>query len=314
MRSRTDQDIAALIRRLEIDIVVDLNGLTEGSRPNVLARRPAPVQVNYLGYLGTTGAGYIDYIIADQTIIPADQFAFYSEKAVWLPDTFQVNDSQRRISEPGPTRHACGLPDTGFVFCCLNNSYKIMPDVFRVWMRLLTATENSVLWLVDSGSATSANLRRQAELCGVAPQRLIFFPRMAYSDYLACYRLADLFLDTVPYNAGTTASDALWAGLPLLTCLGSTFAGRVAASVLKAAGLDELITTSLEEYEALALKLAHDPQLLASLKAKLARNRDTGPLFDTKRFARHIEAAYVTMWERQQRGQPPESFAVEPRG
>ena len=312
VRSQSDAEIAQLIRRREIDIAVDLMGFTQDARPNVFARRPAPIQVNYLGYPGTMGADFFEYILADRTIIPEDQCKFYSEKVVWLPDSYQVNDMQRRISERTPTRGECALPESAFVFACFNNTFKIAPEVFDIWMRLLKATENSVLWLLGENSAAMANLSRQAENRGVSSDRLIFAPRMALADHLARHRQADLFLDTLPYNAHTTASDALWAGLPVLTCLGSTFAGRVAGSLLKAVGLAELITTSLADYEALALKLAQDKILLRSLKDRLARNRNTYPLFNTEHFARNIESAYTMMWKRHQQGAVPQGFAVEP--
>jgi protein O-GlcNAc transferase len=311
VRVQSDGQIAELIRQLEIDIVVDLKGLSTGSRPGIFARRPAPIQVNYLVYPGTLGAEYFDYIIADPVVIPEGHFEFYSEKVVWLPNSYQVNDSRRLISEHMPIRRECALPEVGFVFCCFNSHFKIMPEIFQIWMGLLNAIEGSVLWMIEGDAATLANLRRRAELCGISAERLIFAPRLALADHLARHRLANLFLDTLPYNAHTTASDALWAGLPVLTCLGSTFAGRVAASLLQAAGLGELITKSLDDYEALALKLAHEPALLASLKAKLVGNRGTCPLFDTERFTRHIEAAYVGMWQAQRHGRPPASFAVE---
>jgi protein O-GlcNAc transferase len=311
VRTQTDTQIAELVHAKEIDIAIDLMGFTNNMRTGIFARRPVPIQVNYLGYPGTMGADYFDYILADPTVIPEDQFEFYSEKVVWLPDSYQVNDSQRSISECTPTRSKCGLPETGFVYCCFNNTFKITPEIFYIWMRLLQTKADSVLWLLEGNSTAAANLRREAEKCGVSPQRLIFAPRMPLADHLARHRRADLFLDTLPYNAHTTASDALWAGLPVLTFLGSTFAGRVAASLLKAVGLTELITTSLDDYETMAIKIAHEPELLASLKDKLARNRDTYPLFNTKRFTRHIEAAYVAMWEKYQRWQPPTSFAVD---
>jgi protein O-GlcNAc transferase len=300
-----------MMRELEIDVAVDLNGMTDGRRLNILARRPAPVQVNYLGYASTMGADYIDYILADSTIVPNDQFAFFSEKVVWLPGSFMVNDARRRVAERTPTRSECALPENGFVFCSFNNSFKIAPEIFKIWMRLLKATPNSVLWLSGHAPPIIANLRREAEAGEVAPDRLIFAPRVgSLDDHLARQRQADLFLDTLPYNAHATASDALWAGLPVLTCLGTTFAGRVAASLDRAVGLPELVTNSLEDYEALALKLAHDPALLTALKAKLANNRATHPLFDTKRSTRNIEAAYTTMWQRYQRDEKPASFAV----
>ncbi len=311
LRAQGDEEIAQRLRDLEIDIVVDLGGFTAQSRPNVLARRAAPIQVNYLGYCGTMAASWMDYILADRTVIPPDHAAFYSEKIAWLPDSYMANDASRRIAERTPTRNECGLPDAALVFCCFNNAYKIAPVVFDVWARLLQAVDNSVLWLSEANAAGEANLRREAERRGLAAQRLIFAPRLPdLGEHLARQRQADLFLDTFPYNAHTTASDALWAGLPVLTCLGPTFAGRVAASLLRAVGLPELVTGSIPEYEALAQKLAREPALLASFKGRLGQNRLTFPLFDTARFTRNIEAAYTTMRQRYQRGEQPEFFAV----
>ena len=310
-----DDEVAELIGRRELDIIVDLTGLTQQTRFSVLSRRVAPVQVNLLGYPGTMGADWIDYIIADQTVIPEDDFQFYAEKVVWLPDTFQPNSYQPDENSPPiperlPTRDECNLPERGFVFCCFNSTYKITPLVFDVWMRLLKAVPDSVLWLTKPNPIAEANLGKEAELRGVSRERIIFAPRVdTVSEHLARQRQADLFLDTLPYNAHKTASDALWAGLPVLTCAGATFAGRVAASLLKAIGLPELITTSLEDYEALALEFARELSRLASIKAKLARNRDKYPLFDTVRFTRHIEAAYTAMWERYQRGEAPQALA-----
>ena len=315
VRHDSDQDIAELIRRLEIDIVVDLKGFTADSRIDVLARRAAPIQVNYLGYPGTMGADTIDYILADATVIPEEQCAFYTEQVVWLPDCYQINDDKRMVAERTPTRRDYGLPEDAFVYCCFNNTYKIGPGVFDIWMRLLQQTEGSVLWLFDGNSPSAArlcrhNLRREAESRGVAAARLVFAERCAMADHLARQRLADLFLDTWPYNAHTTASDALWVGLPVLTRLGESFAGRVAGSLLKAIGLEELITHSPGAYEALALRLARDATYLASIKEKLARSRATAPLFDTARTTRHIEAAYTIMWRRYQAGEPARSAAA----
>ena len=310
VRAVTDEEIAQLIRHREIDVLVDLTGLWQYNRFSVLSRRVAPVQVNFLGYAGTTGADWMDYIIADPTTIPEDHFRFYSEQVVWLPNTYQPNDNKRLISERLPTRAECNLPEAAFVFCCFNNTYKITPEVFSVWMQLLASIEGSVLWLIETNPTTAQNLRKEAKARGISPERLIFAPKMPLADHLSRHRQADLFLDTLPYNAHTTASDALWAGLPVLTCVGETFAGRVAASLLNAVGLSELITASLGDYEALALKLAREPSLLASIKAKLAQNRSTHPLFDTARFTRHIEAAYATMWQRYQNGSAPQAFAV----
>jgi predicted O-linked N-acetylglucosamine transferase (SPINDLY family) len=254
----------------------------------------------------------MDYILADRTVIPDAQRAYFSEKVVWLPDTFQVNDSHRAISEVTPTRRECGLPDQGFVFCCFNNAFKILPTMFDVWMRLVGAIDDSVLWLAEGDPSTVAHLRQEAEQRGISAKRLVFAPRtQRLAEHLARHRQADLFLDTMPFNAHATASDALWAGLPIITCLGSTYAARVTASLLKAVGLDELITGTLQDYEALALKLAQEPAILVSVKERLARNRASFPLFNTERFTRHIESAYATMWQRYQRGEPPSAFAVE---
>ncbi len=259
------------------------------------------------------GVDHIDYILGDHFVIPKRQRLSYTEKVVYLPDTYYPTASKQCISENTPTRAEAGLPETGFVFCSFNNNYKITPTVFEVWMSLLRRVEGSVLWLLEGNAAAVHNLRWNAERSGVIPDRLVFAPRMQLEDHLARHCLAGLFLDTLPYNAHTTASDALWAGLPVVTCLGSTFVGRVAASLLDAVGLPELITDNLEDYEALALKLARDKNLLAATRAKLVENRATFPLFDTDRFCRHIESAYQTMWERYQQGQPPASFAVAPR-
>jgi predicted O-linked N-acetylglucosamine transferase (SPINDLY family) len=307
----SDQEIAELMRRSEIDIAVDLMGFTQDHRLGVLARRAAPIQVNYLGYPGTTGAPYMDYILADATVIPEDHDAFYAERVVRIPGTYQINDNRRAIGQRTPTRGECGLPQNAFVFCCFNNPQKITPEIFDIWMRLLQATEGSVLWLITGIAKAAANLRLEAEKRGVAPERLIFAPKASVADHLARHRLADLCLDTLPYNAHTTASDALWAGLPVLTCLGETFAGRVAASLLKAIGLDALITRTLGEYEALALRLARDPAYLVTLKDRLIRNRDGSLLFDTQRATRHIETAYRTMAEIARRSEKPRSFNVE---
>ena len=303
-----DGEVASLLRDLEIDIAVDLQGYTRGCRTGIFSRRAAPVQVNYLGYPGTMGAEYLDYILGDRHVIPPEHHACYAEKVAWLPHCYQVNDSRRKIAERTPTRAELGLPENGFVFCCFNNNYKIAPRVFDLWMRLLDRVEGSVLWLLEDNEAAKRNLRWVAGQRGVAPGRLVFAPRVKMEEHLARQRRADLFLDTLPYNAHVTASDALWAGLPLLTRQGGAFAGRVAASLLNAVGMEELVTTTWEDYEQLALNLATDSERLAGIRARLARNRATHPLFDTDRFRRHIEAAYTVMWERAQRGQPPASF------
>jgi predicted O-linked N-acetylglucosamine transferase (SPINDLY family) len=311
VRLQSDRQTACLLEELETDIVVDLMGYTKHSRPGILALRPCPIQVNYLGYAGTMGAEYIDYIIADRTVIPEDQRASYVEKVVYLPHSFMATDSRRAIAPSVPTRLEAGLPESGFVFCCFNSCYKFTPAVFDVWMRLLLEVEGSVLWLAECNATAVRNLRQSAERRGVAASRLAFAPRMKLEDHLARHRLADLFLDTTPYNAHSTAIDALWAGLPVLTMTpGSSFAGRVAGSVLNAVELPEMIAPDLEGYEVLALRLARDESELAAIRAKLARNRLTFPLFDNDRFRGDIESAYRTMWERSQRGEPPASFAV----
>jgi len=308
--AQNDVEIAHMLHDMEIDIAVDLKGFTQGSRPGIFAHRPAPIQINYLAHPGTMGAGCMDYIIADQTIIPADHQHDYSEKVIYLPDSYQANDAKRRIAKRVPTRAEVGLPGEAFVFCCFNNSFKITPPIFDIWMRLLGGTENSVLWLIEDNPTATANLRREAEARGVRGTRLIFAPRIAAEDHLARHRAADLFLDTLPCGAHTTASDALWAELPVLTVLGNSFAGRVAGSLLRAVGLPELIAPSLESYERMAFTLARDAQALTQLKAKLARNRETYPLFDTARFTRQLEAAYRESWERHERGEPPAGFAL----
>jgi predicted O-linked N-acetylglucosamine transferase (SPINDLY family) len=311
VRLKTDREVAKLLSELQVDIAIDLMGYTREGRPEILAHRPAPIQVSYIGYPGTQGAPFIDYVIADSIVLPFDQEPFYTEKIIQLPDCYQANDSRRRIAERTPTRREIGLPEHGVVFCCFNNNYKITPPVFEIWMRLLRAVEGSVLWLLADNAVAQNNLRGEAASRGIDPARLVFAGRLPVEEHLARHRLADVFLDTLPVNAHTTASDALWAGLPLITCRGKAFAGRVAASLLNAVGLPELVTTSLDEYEALALQLASDASLLQSIRAKLAQNRLRSPLFDTDRFRRHIETAYLTAWEIWQRGESPRSFRVE---
>jgi predicted O-linked N-acetylglucosamine transferase (SPINDLY family) len=307
----TDHGVAELLRRLDVHIAVDLNGMTRGSRPRVLARRPAPVQVAYLGYPGTTGADFFDYILADATVLPLDQQPFFTETIVHLPDCYHPNDTTRSFSA-APDRTHFGLPEAGFVFCCSNQSHKISAASFDVWMRLLSRVDGSVLWLSHMNDAATDNLRRAVATRGIDPARVIFAPRLDRTeDYLARHRRADLFLDTLPYNAHSTAIDALWAGLPIVTCTGPAFSGRVAASLLKSIGLPELVTDSLEDYETLAAKLANDAALLHALRDRLDKNRATRPLFDMNRLCRHIETAYRTMWDIHARGERPRHFTVE---
>lgn len=312
VRDMGDRAVAEFMAEREIDIAVDLMGYTQDARPGIFAHRPAPIQVNYLGYPGTMGAGFIDYIMADSVVVPPGEEEFFAEKLARLPDCYQVNDSLRAIAARAPARAEMGLPANGFVFCCFNNNYKITPDVFDVWMRLLGANEGSVLWLLRDNDSVETNLRREALIRGIDPSRLVFAPRAEHPEHLARHRLADLFLDTLPYNAHSTCSDALWAGLPVLTCRGDSFAGRVAASILKAIGLPELVTSSLADYAALAQWLAQDRDLLGEIRKRLAENCLVQALFDTDLSRRHIETAYIAMWRRWLRGESPASFAVEP--
>lgn len=295
-----------------IEILVDLTGFTQHSRIEIPASRPAPILVNYLGYPGTMGADFIDYIMVDQFIVPADRQAYYAENLVHLPGCYQVNDTQRRIDEQIPTRHECGLPDEGFVFCSFNSNYKITPEVFDVWMSLLKEVPDSVLWLLESNQQAPSNLRREAERRGIDRRRLVFAPRIPLSAHLARHRLADLFLDTFPVNAHTTASDALWAGLPVLTLSGETFVARVAGSLLTNLGLQELITSNLEDYHRRALELAGNPRELQGLRQRLSDNRHTSTVFDIRRAARAIEQAYQRMHEIRLNGERPRPLTIEP--
>jgi protein O-GlcNAc transferase len=280
-----------------VDILIDLKGYTKGARTHILALRPAPIQVNYLGYPGTMGADFMDYILVDDFIVPAAQQSFFAEKLVHLPGCYQINDSKRAIA-PTPSRADCDLPESGFVFCDFNNTYKITPLMFELWLDLLREVPGSVLWLLEGNPCAAANIRREAEARGVPAQRLVFAPRLPMPEHLARHRLADLFLDTFPVCAHTTASDALWAGCPLLTLVGETFVSRVAGSLLRAVGLPELIATSFEEYRAKALQFAREPERLRELRERLAVSRTTSSLFNSKRFARNLESAYQEMWLR----------------
>lgn len=307
---RSDTSVARLLHELKIDIAVDLNGHTVGARPGIFARRAAPVQVNYLGYAGTLGAREMDYVLADAIVIPAGDERWYSEQVVRLPHCYLPFDDQRAVGKT-PTRAEAGLPTRGTIFCAFTNAYKISEPVFEIWMRLLRECDGSVLWLRDTESNARENLQRAAEARGVNAERLVFAPRVSgVEEHLGRHALADLYLDTLPYNAHSTACDALWAGLPVLTCTGRTFASRVAASALTAVGLPELITNSLPEYETRALELARDPHELQSLRERLKQNRASSPLFDTARFTRYLEAAYSKMHERRRNGERPEGFTL----
>jgi protein O-GlcNAc transferase len=311
IRLKSDLEAAKLLSDLEIDIAVDLTGYTLDARPGILCHRPAPIQVSYLGFPATTAATFIDYIIADETVLPFHEQQFYTEQIIHLPNCYMVTDSKRKIASTIVSRREAGLPERGFVFCCFNNSYKITEPIFGVWMRLLEAIENSVLWLSQATAAVTERLRSQARAHGIDDRRLVFAAKIASAeDHLARLRLADLFLDTLPFNAHATAVDALWVGLPLLTCLGNSFCGRVAASLLQEVGLSDLVASNLKSYEVKALRLATDPSLLECYRAILKRNRDAYPLFDTDLFRRNLEKAYRSMWDRWLRGEPPTGFTL----
>jgi predicted O-linked N-acetylglucosamine transferase (SPINDLY family) len=310
VRDRPDAEIALLSRSLEVDIAVDLKGFTQDNRAGIFACRAAPIQVNYLGYPGTMAAEFMDYIIADAILVPESERQHYREKIVTLPNSYQVNDRKRFSSDKMFDRAELGLPPAGFVFSCFNNNYKITPTVFDCWMRILKQCPGSVLWLLADNAKAASNLRNEAAARGVGEERLIFAPRVPLSDHLTRLRSADLFLDTLPYNAHTTASEALWAGLPVLTRAGDAFAGRVAASVLYAAGLPELVTESLEAYETLAIALASDSGRLAEIRRKLAGSRLDSPLFDTELFTRQLEAAYTAMYDNYNSGLAPADIHI----
>ena len=310
---RPERALAA-VRALGLDIAVDLMGLTRHGRPELLAQRVAPVQVGYLGFPGTCGMAELDYILGDRWVTPAGAEADFAEHVVRLPDSFQANDARRVRPAAAPPRAELGLPEDGFVFCGLNSTHKIGPQVFELWLRLLRAVPASVLWLLGESDGVRQRLRAAAQAGGVAPARLVFASHRPYAEYLGQLQRADLFLDTWPFNAGTTASDALWAGLPVLTLAGRSFAGRMAASLLDAVGLPELITHGAAQYEALALRLAREPARLHGLRTRLAAARATAPLFDSARFTRHLEAAYRQMGQRHQQGLPPAGFDVAPIG
>ena len=311
VRDLSDEAVAQLARTHRIHIAVDLKGFTQDCRPRIFAYRAAPLQVNYLGYPGTLGASCFDYLIADHALIPLADANEYVEKVVFMPHSYQVNDGKKMIAARSMSRAECGLPETGFVFACFNNNYKITPDVFDIWARLLARVPGSVLWLLRSNESVMANLRREVQQRGVSPERLVFAERMELSAHLARHQLADLFLDTLYYNAHTTASDALWAGLPVVTCQGETFAARVSASLLGAVGLAELITANREDYETLAYRLATEPGMLSKLKYRLASTRLETPLFDAGLFAQHLEVAYDQMWQRYRRNEAPEHIFVD---
>lgn len=310
VREKSGKEVVDLARKLEIDIAIDLSGLTKGCRPDLFAARVAPIQVNYLGYPGTMGAGFMDYLIGDPVLTPMEHASFYSEKIITLPNSYQANDNTRQIADKSFSRSELNLPESGFVFCCFNSNYKILPATFDGWMNILKAVPGSVLWLLQGSDQTQDNLRAETQKRGVDASRLVFARNLPVEEHLARQRAADLFLDTLPYNAHTTASDALWAGLPVLTHAGQTFAARVAASLLCAIGLPELVTTSQAEFESLAIELATNPSRLSSVRQKLAQNRLSTPLYDTSLFTRHLESAFESIHARRLAGQPVEHLQV----
>ena len=310
VRDKSDQEVAILSRHLGVDIAIDLGGYTKDCRPGIFSYRAAPIQLSYIGYLGTSGSQYMDYLIADKTIVPVDSQNYYSEKIVYLP-SYQVNDRKRKISSRQFSRKDFDLPMNSFIFCCFNNNYKILPATFDGWMKILTTVDNSILFLYAENKWVRSNLINEALKRGISSERLVFGEHLEPDEYLARYKICDLFLDTFPYNAGTTASDALWAGLPVLTMMGESFASRMAASLLTAIDLPELITSSQEQYEALAIELATNPAKLKALKTKLESNRLTAPLFDTPRFTKHLEEAYTKIYERYHADLPLEHIYIE---
>jgi predicted O-linked N-acetylglucosamine transferase (SPINDLY family) len=306
------KDVAMLARSLEIDIAVDLGGYTQNARTGIFAMSAAPIQVNYLGYAGTMAADYMDYLIADRTLIPEEKQHHYSEKIAYLPNSFMVNDTKKNLSNRLFTRAEVGLPANGFVFCCFNNHYKITPNIFIGWMRILKAVEGSVLWLTEGNNTAISNLKKEAKKNGVDENRIIFASRLTLrEDHLNRIQLADLFIDTLPYNAHATTSDALQVGLPVLTCIGNSFASRVAASLINSVNLPELISNTQEQYESLAMELATHPEKLKTIKKKLNNNLPESPLYDTPLYAQHLESAYSMMYDRYQKGLDPDYIYVK---
>jgi predicted O-linked N-acetylglucosamine transferase (SPINDLY family) len=309
--ARSDAEVISLMRGMNVDIAIDLMGCTQGQRTRIFAQRAAPVQVNFIGYPGTLGTEYLDYLIADRFVVPQDRQPSYAESIVYLPECYQPNDDRRALAQANSTRSRHGLPEQGIVWCCFNNTYKINEAMFNVWMSLLRQTPDSVLWLYVDSAAAERNMRREAEQRGVAPSRLVMAPRVAYDEHLARLPLADVYLDTTPFSGGATASDVLWAGVPLLAYAGDAFAARMSGSLLQALGLPELITTDLQSYEKAALELAGSPEWRLQLREKLRLRRFEAPLFNTKRYCRHLEAAYMKMHERVLRGHAPANITVE---
>jgi predicted O-linked N-acetylglucosamine transferase (SPINDLY family) len=311
IHSSSDIEALKTIHNDKIDIAIDLTGYTKDSRTSLFSSRLAPVQINYLGYPGTLGTDFMDYIVADQNLMPEAFQEFYIEKPIYLPHTYWPTNNIQAISQKVQTREDMGLPSDGFVFCCFNNNYKISPKEFDIWMRLMTKVEGSVLWLLKSNKWAEHNMKREAEARGISADRVIFAEKVENSEHLARHRLADLFLDTFNYNAHTTASEALWAGLPIVTKLGKGFAARVAGSLLNAVGLPELITHDEEAYEALILELATKPKKLSAIKQKLEVNRLSKPLFDTEQYTKHLENGYLQAYQRHFDGKKPDTIFVK---
>jgi predicted O-linked N-acetylglucosamine transferase (SPINDLY family) len=310
VQSMSDRDIALQARQDKIDIAVDLNGHTRYARTGIFAYRAAPIQINYLGYPGSMGMEFIDYIVADQHIIPSGSQKHFSEKQIYLPNTYMPTDDSRELSQKPMNRSDMGLPDDAFVFCCFNNNYKISPNEFDIWMRLLTKVENSVLWLRKSNQISMINMKNEAQKRKVDPSRIVFADKLPMDEHLARHKLADLFIDTFAFNAHTTATEALWAGLPVVTKIGLGFAARVAGSLLNAVGLPELVTETERDYEALILELATNPMKLAKIKEKLATNRLTQPLFNTELYIKHLENGYQQAYESYFEGNLPQAIIV----
>ena len=310
VRAKSDDEIKKLSRELKIDIAIDLMAFTQYHRFGIFTKRCAPIQINYLGYPGTSGAKCFDYIIADKTLIPKKNQKYYSEKVIYMPDTYQVNDSTKKISDKVFTRENLGLPKEGFVFCCFNQNSKLNPEIFDIWMNLLKTINNSVLWILPQNETAAKNLQKEASMRNVNPERIIFAKRMNMPDHLARHKVADLFIDTFPYTAHTTASDALWAGLPVLTRIGESFASRVAASLLNAINLPEMVTYTKKEYENKAIELANNPSLLKEIKNKLNKNRHTKPLFNTKLFTNNLEMAYLKIYSKYIHNKKPDNIEI----
>tara|TARA_B110000003_G_C16514169_1_gene482393 strand:+ start:1 stop:984 length:984 start_codon:yes stop_codon:yes gene_type:complete len=311
VRSMPHKEVAVLARSFELDIAIDLGGFTQDTRTEIFAMRAAPIQVNYLGYSSTMGADYMDYIVADKTLIPKEKQKFYTEKIAYLPDSFMVNDTKNKKSKIEFSRLDAGLPEKGFVFSCFNHHYKITPSVYSSWMKILSQVDKSILWLADGNKTGVYNLEKEAEKYGISKNRIIFAPRLELrEDHLNRIKLSDLFLDTLPYNAHATTSDALQVGLPVLTQIGESFASRVAASLINSVGLPELIVNSREHYEQLAIELATNQEKFKKIKKKLDKNLTASPLYDTPLYTKQLESAYIEMYENHQKGLKPEHIYV----